>query len=252
MADALAGYVWARDQVGESGAAVYRLSGRPGAPDLFLKTGTGPTASEIAGEMVRLEWLSGHLPVPPIRHFVFTPEKAWLLTEALPGRTAWQLLDDGLDPHAILDLLAAFLRRLHAIPAQRCPFTADHALRLAEARLRIDAGLVDPEDFDPERQGWTPEQVWEEIQRLLPISPDAVVTHGDFSLDNLLIADGRISGCIDAGRLGVADRYQDLAILWNNLGEFGEGLQKHLFTAYGIGLADQHKLRFHLLLDELF
>jgi aminoglycoside 3'-phosphotransferase-1 len=64
--------------------------------------------------------------------------------------------------------------------------------------------------------------------------------------------DGKVVGCIDVGRLGIADRYQDLAILWNGLGEFGEPIRKRLFTAYGIRHADEGKLQFHLLLDELF
>lgn len=37
MSEPLAGYEWARDQVGESGGAVYRLHGKPDGPDLFLR-----------------------------------------------------------------------------------------------------------------------------------------------------------------------------------------------------------------------
>ncbi|MEN3274353.1 MAG: aminoglycoside 3-phosphotransferase [Massilia sp.] len=134
----------------------------------------------------------------------------------------------------------------------KCPFTSDHAYRLTRARARIDAGLVDEDDFDEEREGWTAEQVWEAMQRLLPLAPDPVVTHGDFSLDNFLIRDGEVVGCIDAGRVGIADRYQDLAIVWNCLGEFGASLQERFLTQYGIPEPDQGKLQFHLMLDELF
>lgn len=55
---------------------------------------------------------------------------------------------------------------------------------------------------------------------------------------------------IDVGRLGVADRYQDLAILWNNLEEYGLGAE--LLRAYGEAEPDETRLRFHLMLDELF
>ena len=98
----------------------------------------------------------------------------------------------------------------------------------------------------------TPEQVWEAMQRLLPLTPDSVVTHGDFSLDNLLIKDGEVIGCIDTGRVGIADRYQDLAILLNCLTEFDAALQERFLKQYGIDEPDQDKLQFHLLLDELF
>ena len=43
-----------------------------------------------------------------------------------------------------------------------------------------------------------------------------VISHSD----NLIFDEGKLIGCIDVGRVGIADRYQDLAILWNCLGEF--------------------------------
>ena len=68
----------------------------------------------------------------------------------------------------------------------------------------------------------------------------------------VLIADGGVSGCIDVGRAGLADRYQDIAILWNCLGEFGPHLQSRLLAALGEGSRDRARIDFHLLLDELF
>lgn len=97
--------------------------------------------------------------------------------------------------------------------------------------------------------------IWIRYRRggqLLPFSPDSVVTHGDFSLDNLIFDEGKLIGCIDVGRVGIADRYQDLAILWNCLGEFSPSLQKRLFQKYGIDNPDMNKLQFHLMLDEFF
>ena len=253
MAALVDGFVWTRDLVGESGGNVYRLHGKPGMPDLFLKHGHGSVAGDVTDEMTRLLWLSDHVPVPRVMHFVRSADEAWLLMTALPGLTAWQLLAANDDRQGeIVDALADFLRRLHAIPADSCPFNSDHARRLHHARARIDAGQIDTEDFDEERQGWTAEQLWREMTALLPLSPDPVATHGDFSLDNLLITDGKVTGCIDVGRAGIADRYQDLAILWNCLGEFDAALQRRLFERYGLAAPDDAKLRFHLMLDELF
>jgi aminoglycoside 3'-phosphotransferase I len=249
----LDGYQWSRNTVGESGGAVYRLHRKAGFPDVYLKHGSGSVAEDITDEMARLHWLEGRLPVPAVLHFVRAPTEAWLLMQALPGRTAYQMLEASEDDHlAIVEALATFLRRLHAIPVHECPFNSDHTLRLPQARIRIDASLVDADDFDDERQGWTAEQVWQALQSRHPFAPDPVVTHGDFSLDNLLIHNGDVVGCIDVGRLGVADRYQDLAILWNCMGEFGSRLQDRLWQQYGLPEIDPGKLEFHLLLDELF
>ncbi|PJD00553.1 APH(3') family aminoglycoside O-phosphotransferase [Janthinobacterium sp. BJB1] len=255
LAAAITGYQWTRDSAGESDAAVYRLQGGDGAPDLYLKHGRGPAAADLADEAARLHWLAPHLPVPAVVQFarVAAPDQAWLLTAALPGKTASQVLDadPALGP-AVAHALAAFLRRLHALPVGACPFDAGLAVRLAQARRRIDAGLVDADDFDAERQGWTAQQVWTALQDCQPLTPDPVVTHGDFSLDNILLQDGTVVGCLDVGRAGVADRYQDLAIVCHGLAELDAALVQSLLRHYGILDADQGKLQFHLLLDELF
>lgn len=200
-----------------------------------------------------MRWLAGRVAVPELVAFVDEADAAWLLTAALPGRTAWEVLDAGdEDAGTVVVAIAACLREWHALAPQDCPFDASAPQRLAKARARIDAGLVDADDFDPERAGWSAEQVWDALVALpLPSAPP-VVTHGDFSLDNILIADGVVTGCIDVGRAGLADRYQDIAILWNGLGEFGPHLQSRLLAALGQGSGDQALIDFHLLLDELF
>ncbi|WP_333840428.1 APH(3')-I family aminoglycoside O-phosphotransferase [Novosphingobium sp.] len=249
----LQNYRWSRNLVGESGGAVYRLHDGQGAPDVYVKHGRDAVADAIAEETNRLLWLAQHVPAPAVIRFTATDDEAWLLMTALPGETAYQALTSGTASGiAIVDALADFLQRLHAIPSHDCPFNSDHVYRLAQARHRIEAGLVDEDDFDVAREGWTAGMVWDDLQRHLPLAVDPVVTHGDFSLDNILMSDSVVTGCIDAGRVGVADRYQDLAILWNCLGEFGAALQDRLLTAYGLIEVDQSKLDFHLLLDELF
>lgn len=249
----LTGYAWARDTVGESGGAVYRLFGRGDGPDLYLKHGRGAIAGDVTDEMARLLWLAGRAPVPAVVRFVGDPGEAWLLMEALPGRTAYQLLEEAGDDWApIVDALALHLKQLHAIPVEACPFTSDHRFRLAKARARLEAGRVDADDFDEEREGMTAEAVWDQMTALLPLSADTVVTHGDYSLDNLILRDGVVVGCIDVGRVGLADRYQDLAIAWNGLGEFGRPAQERFLRSYGVEALDEGKLNFHLMLDEFF
>lgn len=249
----LMGYEWARNYVGKSGADVYRLYGKRGAPNLFLKHGRHAVVDDLVDEMVKLRWMAKYAPVPAVTHFVSSPGEAWLFMTAFPGETAYQSLEARPKGRtAVVDALADFLRRLHAIPVTECPYNSDHAYRLSLARKRIDAGLVEEYDFDEERKGWTAEQVWQALHQLLPFTPDPVVTHGDFSLDNLLMEGGEVIGCIDAGRVGIADRYQDLAILWNCLREFGGGLPDRFFARYGAPGPDRRKLQFHVMLDELF
>lgn len=241
-----------RDLVGEAGAAVYRIASADGSAS-YLKHGTGQVAQDLADEAARLLWLDGRIAVPEVRQFLLDGDAAWLVTSALTGRTAYQCLEaEPARAPALVDALAGFLRDLHALPAAPCPFDADHLLRLAQAEQRLRDGLIDAEDFGDDHQGWSPERLWEKLTGMLPLGTERVVTHGDFSLVNILVEGGRIVGCIDVGRAGIADPYQDLAILWANLGAFDDALQARLFAAYGIAEPDANRIAFHLALDECF
>lgn len=241
------GREWVADTIGESGGQVFRIGA-----DAWLKYGAGRTARDIVDEHARLCWLQGRIAVPRVLHFSATEDAAWLLSSALPGRMAQDWLEESPgDRERIVAAIAAFLRTLHAIPVADCPFDASHPVRLAEARRNIDAGRVQEDEFDDERDGWTAEQVWEAIHRPMPARFERVVTHGDYSTGNIFLDDDlRVTGVIDLGRVGVADPYQDLAILWNNLEEYGLG--RRLLESFGIAEPDETRLRFHLMLDELF
>jgi len=254
LAPLVCGRRWFRDRVGESGCAIWRLH-RPGEPDLYLKRGRGAFAGDAADEGMRLRWLQGRVPAPSMLAHVAEEGVLWLLSTALPGRTAWQVIGDAppADRPALAAALGTFLRGLHDLPVADCPFDSGHGRRLQQARERLAAGLIDEEDFDAEHEGWPAERVVAEMTALLPLPTDAaVVTHGDYSLDNILMAGGAVTGVIDLGRLGMADRYQDLAILWNGLREFGADAAEAALRAYGAWPPDERRMRFHLLLDECF
>ena len=72
--------------------------------------------------------------------------ETWLLMDALPGRTAYEILDASADAPAVqaavVDALVAFVQRVHAISVVSCPFINDHHRRLFHARERLEAGVV--------------------------------------------------------------------------------------------------------------
>jgi aminoglycoside 3'-phosphotransferase-1 len=103
----------------------YRLYGKPDAPELFLKHGKGSVANDVTDEMVRLNWLTEFMPLPTIKHFIRTPDDAWLLTTAIPGKTAFRYLKN------ILIQVKILLMRWQCscagcilIPVCNCPLTA--------------------------------------------------------------------------------------------------------------------------------
>jgi aminoglycoside 3'-phosphotransferase-1 len=252
----LAGYTATPVTTGASGGTVLRLAG-DGLEMLYLKHGRGAVADDITSDMPRLLWAAEHIAVPRVRAFARDDDRAELLTTALPGVPAYAAVGAAMDAPlaervALVHALGTFVRTLHAIPVDSCPFDASAPLRLAHAQRNLEAGLVDESDFDEARAGQSAEQVWAAMQALLPLPFERVVTHGDCSLDNLFVHQGRVTGCLDVGRLGVADPYQDLAILANCLGEFDETLVDELFRAYGLREPDADRLAFHLMLDEFF
>lgn len=237
---------------GESGGCISRYE-VAGEPTLYGKSGRGSVAEDITAEFVRLRWLARRVPCPTVHGFAAVDDEAMLLTTAMPGRSAWEMLThDGTRGEAIAAAVGSFLRSMHALPVEDCPFDASVVVRVAAARYRVESGLVDESDFADAYAGWSAREILQDVEGALPLVTERVVTHGDFSLGNIMVDGAEVTGIIDVGRVGVADPYQDLAILHENLEEFGPAVQAAMWRAYGVTDPDPARLRLHLQLDELF
>ncbi|HFK2920374.1 TPA: APH(3')-II family aminoglycoside O-phosphotransferase [Stenotrophomonas maltophilia] len=240
-----------RQSIGASRAEVARVH-RHGQADAFLKSEVIDAFSELGDEIARLRWLRAQgQPAPTVIADVKEAGRHWLLMSALPGRDLASSPE--LAPPRLVEVLADALRGLHALPVAACPFDQRIASRLQAAAARIEGGLVDADDFDDERLGQSPQQVFAELQDTRPEHEQLVVSHGDACLPNLMAANGRFSGFIDCGRLGVADRYQDLALAARSLVDNFEDTRwvAPFFQRYGL-VADERRLAFYRLLDEFF
>ncbi|WEX89002.1 aminoglycoside 3'-phosphotransferase [Sinorhizobium garamanticum] len=248
--DRLSGYTSEKDTLGQSASTVLLLRA-DGQPPLVVKHEKSGPFAELENEAARLEWLAAQgLPCPRVLGQAQHAGQRWLLVEAIEGI---DLASSRLSPAERIVILADALRSLHRLDPAKCPF--DHRLRsrIAAAEARMDAGLVDENDFDDERQGRTARELFGELQLRNPKDEQLVVTHGDACLPNIVAQGGRFAGFIDCGRLGVADLHQDIALACRSISyNLGKEWVQPFLGLYGLPNPDPEKLSFYCLLDEFF
>jgi kanamycin kinase len=233
--------VWERVTVGKSGVSVTRRNG------VYRKESADPRV-DLVGEGERLLWLRRQ-GIPAAE--VLDCRPGLLITAEVPGRSAadpWPVESRS----RIIDALADLTRVLHTLPIAECPFDRTLAVTIPEA-LSAD---VDLNDLNPQRRGWTRDELVAELLATRPQHEDLVICHGDLCAPNVLFDPDtcRVSGLIDAGRLGVADRWVDLAIATRSLTStlnphYGPWAADRYLTRYGV-LPDHSKIEFYRLLDE--
>ena len=239
---------WTEVTLGKSSATVWRIDA--GGETLFLKSAPAHPLSEIPGEAARLRWLAT-VPVrsPLLRDYFQQDEHDWLLMTALPGCNLSQFTGH---PDALVVALADALRAVHSLDTATCPFDQSLDVKLSKGAANAAAGLVDEDDFDTAHVGWTAAAVLEVLRSDRPTTEDLVVCHGDASLPNIMADDAGFVGIIDCGRLGVADRWQDLAIACRSIRfNCGEAYIAPFLLAYGASW-DEQRFRYYNTLDELF
>jgi aminoglycoside phosphotransferase len=237
---------------GMSGAGVFRLE-RRGAPDEYLKVAERYSEQDLSAEVSRLLWLRGRLPVPEVLYWGEYGQRQYLLMSAIAGLPLYDEAPPEQLP-ALMRLYAAGLRQIHSIPVESCPFDMRLDVKIAQVGERLQAGLVDEENFDPERKGRTAQSLFRELLASRPADEDLVFTHGDYCTPNVLIDPDAltVTGFIDWNRAGIADRYMDLALAARSIDyNFGAAWIKPFFEAYGVE-PDPAKVAFYQLLDEFF
>lgn len=245
---------------GESGARVVRYE-RPGAATVYLKSSALAASSAdrpLFDEAERLGWMQAvGLPVPAVLQYHEWKGREYMLLSAVPGQEATTPCP--VEQHgAIVAALAAGMRALHGTNISACPFDHSSRVRLARAEARLRAGTVDEADFDQARMGRSAKDLYAELLATPTPPEDRVFTHGDYCLPNvLLVADGaggfRVSGFVDCGGAGIADRYQDLALCARSVAQnLGSEWVPALFARYGVEHIDEAKVAYYQLVDEFF
>ncbi|MFI6827909.1 phosphotransferase [Kribbella sp. NPDC050241] len=238
---------WERVTIGESGADVFRRG------DVFAKRCGADGVRALRDERDRVEWLAGTaIPGATVVDWVESADSACLMTTAVPGVPGDSLAVE--DRVRAMASLGRVLRELHSLTG--CPFERPLASVVALAEDVVRRGAVNPAFLTDE---WRKLEPAELLERVVAESPyiesvqELVVCHGDLCLPNVLFDPStlEVTGLIDLGRLGITDRYLDLALATIQIHDEWSTDPAPFLTSYGLPHPDQRRLDFHRLLDPL-
>ena len=251
----VSGKNYTSDDVGMSTAKVLVFD------DCVLKIEKASAKNDEVVKMMR--WMEGKVPVPKVLAYEKDDENQYLLMSKVTGKMS---CDDYFmsRPKELCQYLAQALKLLWSVDISDCPRYITLDDELAEARYRVENKLVDVDDAEPETYGpdgfENPMALLEWLENNRP-EREPVLSHGDFCLPNIFIDGDRLSGLIDLGAAAVNDKWRDIALCYRSLkhnadGTWGKKIYQDfnpelLFEALGIE-PDWEKIRYYILLDELF
>ncbi len=234
---------------GMSGAAVFRATQQGHAPR-YMKVGFDAAAGDMREEIARTQWLAGRgIAVPSVLRVEDRGDSVAVLMAALAGVPADI---SRLATPRLIAALAQAVKALHALPAADCPFDETLDARLARAQAAVDAGAIDPAEFEPHNRNTAPAEMLRRL-RAVPPHEDVVVLHGDLTLGNIIVDESGACGFIDCGNAGRGDRYTDLALLHADIvAHRGPRAGAGFLAACGVKHWDAAKAQYFLDLYELF
>lgn len=236
-----------KDEIGCSNATIFCFKDHE--KELYLKI--EKKNEEFEREQKCLDWLKTRLPVPNIvARYNYNGYDYLLMTKAV-GEMA--CTDKFLkNPEGLVMILAEGIKQLQNVDISNCPFDCTIDYKLTKARERIENNLIDMSDWEENSQFDSPEELYEFLVKNKP-NEELVFSHGDYCLPNLFIENGVISGFIDLGRSGIADKWQDIALCKRSLEHnYRSSIYSELLFKYLDVKPDYEKIQYYILLDELF
>lgn len=236
------------DDIGMSGSSVriYR--------DKILKI--QECSEEAENEYRMMRYLRGRIPVPEVYSHEISEGRSYLLMSKCRGQMA--CADEYMrDPAVQCRLLAEGLKKLWSTDISDCPSDWRLSHKLARAEYNVKNGLVDTDNVEPETFGENgfkdPAELLGWLYENAP-KEEPVLSHGDYCLPNIFGIGGEVTGYIDLGRTGIADKWCDIALCYRSLSHnFSGKYYDDMLLFRELGLEpDWEKIRYYILLDELF
>lgn len=233
--------------VNELGGLTFRVTGR--SKDIFIKWAPANSGLDLKAERIELEWAITYTPVSKVLECGEDKEGSWLVTVGIDAENA---VSERRRTEPALAAIGRGLRVMHdALPVNECPFSWSTEDRILSVKGRVTQGGTHPPQWHEEFRNLGIESVLEELDSPPP-SDQLVVCHGNVCAPNTLIdRERQWVGHVDMARLGIADRWADLAIAaWSTQWNYGPGWEGLLYDSYGID-PNMKKIRFYRLLWDL-
>lgn len=202
------GWRWSEPDISYSNAVIVELFNKE-EEAFILKGVESDNPAELELALRFHQWFHAYGMAPDAHWCKCTATHCWLFMEKGAGVPAFQFPQ----AHRIGDILGKCLKKIHQLPIPRFP-VKDHKMpALQEHALLSDC------------------------------PSELVVSHGDFCLPNVLIAESEQVQIIDLGDAGVYDRYYDLYWgIWSlKFNDYPHQVGPFL-ESYGLPYPDQRKL----------
>ncbi len=166
-----------------------------------------------------MKYLQDKLPVPTVYAHEICDGKSYLLMSKCGGQMSCSPAYMS-DPLLLCKLLADGLKRLWSVDVADCPSNQCLSHKLMQAKYNIENNLVDLDNVEPDTFGEggfkNPAELLAWLCDNAP-TEELALSHGDYCLPNLFGVRDKISGFIDLGKTGIADKWCDIALCYRSL-----------------------------------
>ena len=217
----------------------------------YLKVKRSDATVTLRREADAMRWAGAYVRTPDVLEDGSADGLDWLLTAEMAGASA--ITDEWrADPEWLVPIVARGLRAFHeALPVADCPFRFTVRDAIAVARARAADGRETWDDMHEVHKHMTVAEAVARLEATAPVHEDLVVCHGDYCYPNMFLEGDEVTGYLDLGELGVADRWWDIAIgMWSTTWNVGPGYEELFASSYGIAV-DHDKLAYFRLQYDL-
>ena len=225
-------------KLGRSDTKVFKTKLKSNYQEVILKIQYTENKNNLKEEYERLKWIEGKLNTPKAYYYNEKDNIKYLIMEYKKGAPSFKFDDIGYQ-------LGKALKQIHQVNIENCPFNKYSPEQLLSNFLdKLDS--IYPEIQDNYKDE-TKETIIEFMKENIPI--DKVLTHGDYSMPNILINDGEIS-FIDLGELGISTKYLDIYYLMKSLKiNKKEEIFEEFIKGYGIDKINNNYIKWMDLIN---